>query len=256
LGASNRFLAFLFYFNSFLIFASGPVEGSRQILLSLSEDWDSIRTSLSFFERASEESEWIQIGNSFEGNLGKKGLAWGLGRHNSFLERVMNEPQKMEGDLKAPAGVFDIPEAFGYRNDPQNFLPFFRNYHPVDENSHCVDDSSSQFYNMNIYDIRDVIVDWFSDEVLRRQDSLYKYAFVVDHNNFSSRSFSPAISQRGSCIFIHLWNALGSPTSGCTSMSEENMLKLMSWLRSSENPRLVQLTKSTYQRYRQPWKLP
>jgi D-alanyl-D-alanine dipeptidase len=77
---------------------------------------------------------------------------------------------------------------------------------------------------------------------MRRDDVLYKYGIFVDHNS------SPQISACGSCIFIHIWINKGKPTSGCTSLSEEQIVKLLHWLDIKKNPLLIQLPEKEFEK--------
>jgi D-alanyl-D-alanine dipeptidase len=196
----------------------------------------------------------MQMGAGFEAVVGKKGLGWGRGRHDAHRLAVNSaDPIKYEGDLKAPAGVFDLVESFGYAPDGQAKTPFFP-YTGVGDFSRCVDDPNSSHYNANIYDLRKVEVDWKSAEELRRPDEFYEWAIVVDHNGFGGGSARRAGS--GSCIFLHLWRGLKSHTAGCTAFSLTEMLRVLEWIDERRAPRLVQLTRADYERYREAWQLP
>ena len=46
--------------------------------------------------------------------LGEKGMAWGIGLHPEVREK----PQKAEGDMRSPAGVFSLGAAYGYDPAP------------------------------------------------------------------------------------------------------------------------------------------
>ena len=62
----------------------------------------------------------------------------------------------------------------------------------------------------------------------------YEYGVWVNYNT------NPQIPGNGSCIFLHIYKTPTTPTSGCTAMSKENMLKLIHWLNASKNPMLIQ----------------
>ena len=70
---------------------------------------------------------------------------------------------------------------------------------------------------------------------MRRDDALYEWGMVVNHNT------GDVIPGRGSAIFLHVWSGRGKPTAGCTAMSREDLLRVMTWLRSDARPVLVQV---------------
>ena len=54
------------------------------------------------------------------------------------------------------------------------------------------------------------------------------------------RALSPVVKGRGSAVFLHIWRAQDSSTSGCTAMSEQNIQDVITWLDPKLNPILVQ----------------
>ncbi|VAV98359.1 hypothetical protein MNBD_ALPHA08-1728 [hydrothermal vent metagenome] len=60
-----------------------------------------------------------------------------------------------------------------------------------------------------------------SSEALWRQDSLYDIVIVLDHNT------RPAISGRGSAIFIHLSGSNSPYTQGCIALDRPDLLKIL-----------------------------
>ena len=69
---------------------------------------------------------------------------------------------------------------------------------------------------------------------MRRDDILYKWGVVVDHN-------AAAIPGAGSCIFLHIWKSSSAPTAGCTAMPESDLVRLLRWLDPARHPILIQL---------------
>lgn len=133
---------------------------------------------------------------------------------------------KKEGDGKSPAGLFSLPLVFGYaKHSPNPHMPYL---HATKE-LHCVDDSKSKFYNQLIK----ANTSYDSHEVMQREDLLYEYGILVAYN-------SEQIPYKGSCIFIHVMHPDKTPTSGCTSMAKEDLLKIIRWLDISKNPLLLQ----------------
>jgi L,D-peptidoglycan transpeptidase YkuD (ErfK/YbiS/YcfS/YnhG family) len=95
-----------------------------------------------------------------------------------------------------------------------------------------------------------VTKDWDSAETMLRPDGLYEWGVVEGHN------LPPTQPGAGSCLFLHIWRGLGKPTSGCTSMSRQEMVRLARWLDPNEKPVLVQLPMEAYLTLAKPWGLP
>ncbi|WP_328285384.1 L,D-transpeptidase family protein [Fundidesulfovibrio putealis] len=217
--------------------------GSRQVLLVTSESWDATTGQLQLFERESLSSAWIPVGKSIPVSLGRTGMAWGIGLHavprNATLE-------KREGDGKAPAGIFSISTAFGYAdNDSIRAFPYLK----IASGLECVDDPLSSSYN-RILDASAHPKDWNSSETMLRPDGLYAAGAVVEHNS------DPVSTEKGSCIFLHIWRGPDKPTAGCTAMEEGALRSLLSRLDAGRKPLLVQLPRAEYQKLKKEWVLP
>ncbi len=193
---------------------------SSQILLVVSDDFNTSKAKLSAYDNSRLIFENIDV------NLGKNGLGWGLGLRE--LPHNKNEPLKMEGDKKAPAGVFQLGTAFGYQQHLDLNLPYLY----ADENLLCVDDVDSKFYNRFVYFQDDIK----SFEHMKRDDEQYKYGLTVVHNQ-------EQIKNRGSCIFLHIEKSPNHSTAGCTSMKEKDLLKILKWLDKDKSPILIQVPK-------------
>ena len=230
--------------------AIGAVEAigeARQLVLVTAPDWTSTRATLRRFERAKPGAAWREQGVAYAVNLGRSGLGWGRGLHPAPTD----EPQKREGDDRAPAGIFHLTRLFGYAGHDSTLartakLPYL----PVDSDTLCIDDPASRHYN-RIVERRGIgTPDWNSHEDMRRRDEQYAIGVVVEHNA------EPPQPGRGSCIFMHVWRAPGAPTAGCTASSLDDMRALAAWLDASRQPMLVQLPEDEYQRWRDAWGLP
>ena len=92
-------------------------------------------------------------------------------------------------------------------------------------------------------------VDWHSSEQMRRDDVLYQWGVVVEHN-------PAAIPGAGSCIFLHIWRNSAAPTAGCTAMAESDLVRLLRWLDPAQHPILVQMPGEVYQSIRTKYDLP
>ncbi len=214
----------------------------QQIVIVISPDDTTIVAELHRFDR--KENQWIRNAAPHPVSLGRTGLAQGKGVH---LPDLLDGIEKKEGDGKSPSGIFHFGKAFGYA-PPSAAKGIKMPYVTIDENTQCIEDSKSRYYNQ-ILDNTSVEKDWESADFMRRKDDLYKWGIFVQHN-------TPAKAESGSCIFLHLWRGHGKPTAGCTAMTEENMLGLLQWLDPSKNPLLLQVTAKDYPVFLKKYDLP
>ena len=217
---------------------------ARQIVLVLTEDWDSSSAKLYRFERSKSDGPWNLVSGPWESMIGVNGLAWGYGLHP---RPESSKRLAVEGDDRSPAGVFRIFQQFGFSrpdNLPKNALPFLE----VTSSVECVDDPASHFYNQ-IVDRSSVKADWNSSEAMRSFGS-YERGIDFSHNH------NPIARGLGSCIFIHEWGGPGEATRGCTVLVKSQVKELAEWLRSDEDPLIVQLPLEEYRRVQNSWGLP
>ena len=158
-----------------------------------------------------------------------------------------NVPIKKEGDLRAPAGFFSIGTAFGYATY-KNAGWINNRYIMCTDTVICVDDVQSVNYN-RIVQKDSATKDYKSHEDMLMKKNYYKWGLVVN-NNLNN------IPGNGSCVFIHIWENDHEGTWGCTAMKEEDMVRVLHWIKSSENPLLVQLPKTEYIKFSAQYGLP
>ena len=210
----------------------------------VADDWNTSKATLQRFERAG--SKWRKVGDAIQVVVGRNGLGWGVGLHPADAMQA-GEPEKKEGDGKAPAGVFKLLEATGY--DAAAPKGATLKYRQADEQLRCVDDVNSPQYNLLVEEPNGK-PSWSSAEHMKRDDDLYVRAIVVEHNR------NPPKPGKGSCIFLHKWAAADHGTAGCTAMERDNLESLLAWLKASNEPLLIQLPKDVYKRLDSPWGLP
>jgi L,D-peptidoglycan transpeptidase YkuD (ErfK/YbiS/YcfS/YnhG family) len=144
--------------------------------------------------------------------------------------------------------VFRLVEVFGYASAAEAGIVNFR-YRHLTEEVEGVDDPASRHYN-RLVDARTLAEkDWKSSERMRQAGEVYRWGVVVAHN-------WDQVPGAGSCIFLHIWERPDEPTSGCTAMPAEQMLKVIRWLEQRKRPLLVQLPTAEYRRRRETWGLP
>ena len=220
------------------------LERSHQLVLVTAAGWTSVSAQLRCFERTNADSEWTEVLPASSVVLGRAGLAWGRGLPGASDG---GGPAKREADGKSPAGVFPLIEAFGF--DPPQSTGITRiRYRQLTPTTEAIDDPESRHYNRIIDASNLTGKDWKSSEQMRRIEP-YRWGAVVGHN-------WDQVPAAGSCIFLHIWEGAGVPTSGCTAMPERQMLRVLRWLDRTKNPMLVQLPIDEYRRLRGAWRLP
>jgi L,D-peptidoglycan transpeptidase YkuD (ErfK/YbiS/YcfS/YnhG family) len=202
----------------------------RQLVVVTAGGWHSTTASLQRYEKKG--NAWQAVGQQIEVSLGKKGLAWGRGLHNPGLAG----PEKVEGDGRAPAGIFEFGTAFGYSAAAPKEVKI--PYRQAGERDYWVDAIASPAYNSWVTIAKDQEntprARWSSVERMKRADHLYELGLVVKHN------MEPAVPGKGSAIFLHVWRTPGAPTLGCTAMRKEDLSSLLAWLDPDKHPLLIQ----------------
>lgn len=220
---------------------------SGQILRVVAADWTSTTATLQRFARKHHAQAWQAVGDEISVSLGRSGLAWGSGLHPPAQAA---ERRKQEGDGCAPAGVFAITALFGEAGPESAFAQSARlPYRCASTRLKCIDDPASRYYNQVIEQDAVDAVDWRSHEEMLRDDERYVIGAVIAHN----AACQPG---QGSCIFLHVWQAAGVPTAGCTAASLADMTEICGWLDATRKPLIVQLPEAEYRRHKDAWNLP
>lgn len=231
----------VFCANSFA--QSSLLSKSIQALVVTTKDWNAVRGSAQLFERPNKKSQWKPVGKSFPVVVGRNGLAWS----DDARMKAETEPHKVEGDGRAPAGIFDLTIAFGSSEKPAFVnLPYTR----LEEWTECVDDVKSSHYNRIVDRMKVGNFDWNSSEKMLAVGEQYDLGVFVGHNS------NPPQKGKGSCIFLHIWKNDSTGTAGCTAMKRDNIETLLRHLSPAKNPVLIQLPKFRYEAYQKLWKLP
>ena len=218
---------------------------SRQFILVTTAGWGAVDGEMRLYERDSIDDRWKAVGEKIPIVVGRNGMAWGSGLHGGA---VGEGPVKREGDGRSPAGVFSLGSAFGYA-PPEQAGDLKLSYVQAVATLECVDDPQSAHYNRIIDRAGVENPDWKSSERMRRDDDQYRWGVVVDHN-------AKGASGCGSCVFLHIWEAPGKGTAGCTAMNSSSMEDLLRRLDAKKRPILVQLPQVELARWRKAWGLP
>ena len=225
--------------------ATREMNRCEQSIVVLTDSWASTSGVMHSFHRDHTTRVWKEQGVGIPVVLGKNGLGRGLGLLRLDFDGVSH---KKEGDNRAPAGIFRLSSAFGYaptRSAAWVKLPYLA----LSKQVEGIDDPNSRYYNKLVDRSKVAKIDWRSSEQMRRDDVLYKWGVVVEHN-------PAAIPGAGSCIFLHIWKSSSAPTAGCTAMPESDLVRLLRWLDPARHPILVQMPRAVYRSVRARYDLP
>jgi L,D-peptidoglycan transpeptidase YkuD (ErfK/YbiS/YcfS/YnhG family) len=175
--------------------------GAKRLMLVTAKGMNDTVATLRLYQRGSASEPWQARGEAEPAVLGTKGMAWS--RFSKGLLRP-GEPIKVDGDKRAPAGVFPIGRSFGTLASTRP------NYLHVTPDTICVDDSASPAYNTIAS--RSRLGPLVHAENMSRV-SLYRRGLLVDYP-------TDARSKAGSCIFIHIWRSPTIGTGGCVAVPE------------------------------------
>jgi D-alanyl-D-alanine dipeptidase len=209
--------------------ATAIPENCRQVVFVQTRGWSGSTGMLRRWERKDSHAPWSEVGAPVDALLGKHGLAWGIGLHP---RTPRDGPVKTEGDLRAPAGVFSLGQAFGRAVHEE--IPWLRwPYRRLTPTTEAVDDPASRFYNRIVDRAEVAQPDWHSSEKMW-EIAAYELGLVIVHN-------APRTPRAGSCIFLHLWMEGSQGTAGCTALHRPDLVELFRWLDPGKEAVLVQL---------------
>ena len=179
----------------------------------------STQAKLRLYEKL--DGKWMKMSPDMKAYIGKNGFK---PVKHAPLSSSDRKKYKYEGDGATPTGVFSITSLFGWGENPGFNMP----YRKTTSNDYWVSSSKKEEYNVWITKKGGPSGDWTVYEKLKIPD--YKYAAVIDYNIGSDR-----ITGNGSAIFLHISDNRGY-TSGCISLSEANLIKILKWLKPECKP--------------------
>ncbi len=221
--------------------ANVPAE-CGQLVVAIASGWNHHRAQLVGMERSGDT--WKAAGPVVPVLVGRSGLAWGRGLRG---QRQVG-PRKVEGDGRAPAGLFTIGTLYGYAEEPPEGTTL--RYHQVTAADAWIDDVRHPDYNKHVRIDPTKPPTWFASQRMRLGDDAYKWKLEIRHNS------DPIIAGAGSAIFFHVRRGENRATSGCTTMEEQTLVNLIQWLRADAHPLYVLLPRQEYLRVWKSWNLP
>jgi L,D-peptidoglycan transpeptidase YkuD (ErfK/YbiS/YcfS/YnhG family) len=172
------------------------------LVLVTAETMNATAVTLQLFERDSAGQAWRAAAPAEPAVIGRAGMGWShFFRH---LARA-GEPIKVEGDKRAPAGLYAIGRSFGTLASSQP------DHLRVTTDTVCVHDLASPAYNR--ITSRAAVGPKVSAENMSRMLPMYRRGLVIDYP-------TNARARAGSCIFIHVWQSPTTGTAGCVALSE------------------------------------
>jgi L,D-peptidoglycan transpeptidase YkuD (ErfK/YbiS/YcfS/YnhG family) len=179
-----------------------PLANARRLVLVTAETMNETAATMRLYERTTMAADWHAVGAAEPALLGKGGMGW-----SAFFMQLARrgEPIKVEGDKRAPAGIYKIGRSFGIVPSSR------RNHLQITPDTICVHDPSSPAYNTIASRAR--LGPTISAENMSRALPMYRRGLLVDYPTDRKK-------QAGSCIFIHVWRSPTTGTAGCVSLPE------------------------------------
>ena len=229
---------------SALLPLSALTQASQQLVLGVSEGWNSSSATLAFYQKKGKE--WVRELGPQQVRLGKAGLAWGRGLHQNPAGVTL----KREGDRRSPAGAFYIGGAWGYAPTIHKHpaLPYRR----VTSRDLWIEDVNNPRYNQHLILDHEPRVAWERKAQMKQGDHAHSLKLFIAHNPPPN-----AIPGGGSAVFFHIWRRNGGKaTFGCTTMPEPFLKALIAKIDPGKRPLYVLLPRAEYMRARSAWQLP
>jgi L,D-peptidoglycan transpeptidase YkuD (ErfK/YbiS/YcfS/YnhG family) len=188
-----------------------PLGEARRLVLVTAKSMNDMHATMQLYERASAAEPWRAAAANEPVVLGRAGMGW-----SHFFRRYARagEIMKVEGDKRAPAGVYPIGRSFGT-------VPSSRPGHiPVTDDTVCVYETSSPRYN-TITSRK--LAGPVNVENMSKALPMYRRGLVVDYPTDGK-------ARAGSCIFIHVWRSPTTGTAGCVAMPEPRIEALQDFV--------------------------
>lgn len=223
-----------------------PVAGCRQLLVVTAKDFAASSGLLRRFARQGPDAPWQEIGGGVPCRLGRNGLGVGRG-----LVDFSDGPVKKQGDGRTPAGLFRLPEAFGYADEAAARAAGVRlPYAALTDRSACVTAPDSPLFGRIAGPEAREAGGAVRQERMVRDDRANVWGVLVGHNREQP---DPGA---GACVFVNVRPASGPPTGGSVGCPEDVAAGLAAWLDPAGAPVLAVLPEAVYRRERQAWGLP
>jgi L,D-peptidoglycan transpeptidase YkuD (ErfK/YbiS/YcfS/YnhG family) len=209
------------------------IGSSTQVVAVMTPSWSAIHGTIEAWEKDG-TGTWHQVLAPVNANIGLNGFVLGSDR--------------IQGDLKTPAGTYRIHKAFGHYNNPGSGIPY-----GVLKPSYywAGDQRDPKTYNI-FQSSRPSTATWRTSqsEALYYTMPAYQYVACIDFNLAGGIhrqsdgqwvASQPADIRRGSAIFLHCYGETGANgyTLGCANTSLATMQWLLRWFLPTALPTIV-----------------
>ena len=179
-----------------------PLATAKRLVLVTAESMNDKAATMRLYERPSPGETWRALGAPEPAMIGRTGMAW-----SQFFTRLARrgEPIKVEGDKRAPAGIYSIGRTFGTLASSR------ARYLHVTPDTICVNDPSHPAYNTIASRAR--VGQDVHAENMNQVLPMYRRGLLVNYPTDARR-------RAGSCIFIHVWRSPTTGTAGCVAVPE------------------------------------
>ncbi|MET8245202.1 L,D-transpeptidase family protein [Streptomyces sp. NPDC005202] len=184
--------------------------GGTQLITAEAPRADAPSGTVTWWDRR--DGQWVRTGSA-PARFGAGGLVEGASRR--------------QGTNTTPAGLYDLPFAFGTKAAPGGTRVPYRRVH---EDSWWCQDNDSHSYNR-----------WTeprpSDCRAAESEHLITYATQYAHALVIGFNYQRPVRGRGAGIFLHV-NGRGT-TAGCVSVPEEAMRRILAWADPARRPHIA-----------------
>jgi hypothetical protein len=225
--------------------SDGELAGAaKQLVVCIAPVSSSSEGTLQLFQRDA-AGHWRPDGDRWPVMFARGGLAWGRG-----VNPPQSGPQKRTSDLRNPAGLFKLGPALGYAPKLPDGAAGWP-YHQVTDRDAWIDDPKLPDFN-HLVTLPDGTPQpsWWEKEHMHIGDFAYQWMIVIEHNYDSPEP------DAGNSIFFHVRRGEHYRTAGCTTMAQDNLVRLIKWLKPGSNAMMVELTRADYKRLWKDWHLP
>jgi D-alanyl-D-alanine dipeptidase len=190
-----------------------PLHRATRLIIVTVPDMNSVKGTVHLFQRKSPaESIWQRDGQPEPAVVGTAGVGWSPA-YDHLAKK--GEPIKMEGDNRAPAGIFRLAEPFGVKARP---LPGFVKIAPG--KSFCVADPNSIYYGRIV--TQSLAKRVKSSEDMSKVPGL-RQGMIVDYPARRGKT------KGGSCVFFQVWESEEAGTPGRIALPQERIEALQEW---------------------------
>jgi L,D-peptidoglycan transpeptidase YkuD (ErfK/YbiS/YcfS/YnhG family) len=244
----RRSMAFfsIFFFVTCAVRASDDelAAPAKQLVVCIAPVSTASEGTLQLFHR-DDAGDWQPDGGRSPVMFARGGLAWGRGVHPS-----QSGAQKRTGDHRNPAGLFKLGPALGYAPTLPDGAAGWP-YHQVTDHDAWIDDPHlPDFNHLVTLPPGAPLPSWWDREHMHLGDFAYQWMVIIEHNYDSPEP------DAGNSIFFHVRRGEHYRTAGCTTMAQDDLVRLIKWLRPGSNAMMVELTRADYARFWKDWNLP